>query len=102
MAGYFGYSMSNNAVEAYENGSKPFSKWTKADILELIEDENLELNCSIDKLKKVPVKIDRHKQAFENWSEGEPVKVWFDSDNNLCIEYESGNWWHYNENCEWW
>lgn len=71
-------------------------------ILELIEDENLELNCSIDKLKKVPVKIDRHKQAFENWSEGEPVKVWFDSDNNLCIEYESGNWWHYNENCEWW
>ncbi len=33
MAGYNGYSMSNNAVEAYENGEKPMSKWTKADIL---------------------------------------------------------------------
>lgn len=46
--------------------------------------------------------FDRHKQVFENWREGEPVKVWFDSDNNLCIEYESGNWWHYNEKGEWW
>lgn len=32
-AGYHGYSMSNNAVDAYENGEKPLSKWTKADIL---------------------------------------------------------------------
>lgn len=56
-----------------------------------------------EKMEKLTAKCyDRHKQAFENWSEGEPVKFWFDSDNNLCIEYESGNWWHYNENCEWW
>ena len=33
MAGYNGYSMSNNAVAAYANGEKPYSKWTKADIL---------------------------------------------------------------------
>ncbi len=31
--GYNGYSMSNNAVYAYENGEKPISKWTKSDIL---------------------------------------------------------------------
>lgn len=43
----------------------------------------------------------RHKQAVENWAEGEPVKAWFDMDNNLCIEYESGKWWHYNEAGEW-
>jgi len=29
MSGYDGYSMSNNAVDAYENGEKPISKWTK-------------------------------------------------------------------------
>lgn len=31
----------------------------------------------------------RHKEAFEE-------------EGNLCIEYESGNWWHYNEKGEWW
>ena len=31
--GYYGYSMSNNAVSAYDNGEKPLSKWTKVDIL---------------------------------------------------------------------
>lgn len=36
MAGYNGYSMSNNAVLAYDNGEKPYSKWTKADIMEVI------------------------------------------------------------------
>lgn len=44
----------------------------------------------------------RHKSAWENWENGEPVKAWFDSDNNLCIEYENGKWWHYNEKGEWW
>ena len=33
MAGYNGYSMSNNAVAAYANGERPLSKWTKAEIL---------------------------------------------------------------------
>lgn len=33
MAGYNGYSMSNNAVHAYDNGEKPLSKWTKAALL---------------------------------------------------------------------
>lgn len=59
MAGYKGFSMSNNAVVAYEDGEKPLSKWTKADIFETIEDEDREikLKCSIDKLRKLPVKI---------------------------------------------
>ena len=35
MAGYHGYSMSNNAVAAYQDGERPLSKWTKADILSL-------------------------------------------------------------------
>lgn len=33
MAGYDGFSMSNNAREAYREGERPLSKWTKEDIL---------------------------------------------------------------------
>ena len=43
-----------------------------------------------------------HKSAWENWENGEPVKAWWDNNNNLCIEYENGKWWHYNEKGEWW
>ena len=31
-----------------------------------------------------------HKSAWENWENGEPVKAWWDSDGNLCVEYENG------------
>ena len=33
MAGYSGYSMSNNALNAYAGGERPISKWSKTDIL---------------------------------------------------------------------
>ncbi len=39
MAGYDGYSMSNNAVLAYDTGEKPISKWSKAVILEEIQEQ---------------------------------------------------------------
>ena len=48
------------------------------------------------------VYFNNHKSAWENWENGEPVKVWWDSNSNLCIEYENGKWWHYNEKGEWW
>lgn len=41
MAGYKGYSMSNNAVAAYEDGEKPMSKWTKADILKQMKEDGV-------------------------------------------------------------
>ena len=47
----------------------------------------------------------RHKEAVENWKEGEPVRTWQDDDGAFCIEYESGRWWHYvkvNGSVEWW
>lgn len=37
MAGYKDYSMSNNAVFAYGNGMRPFSKWTKKEILQMLK-----------------------------------------------------------------
>lgn len=42
-----------------------------------------------------------HKKAFEKWQYGDIKKIWFDNDYNLCIEYESGDWFHYKENGEW-
>ena len=40
--------------------------------------------------------------CMENWPNGEPVKSWFDAEGNIYIEYESGKWWLYNEDGEWW
>lgn len=61
MAGYRGYSMSNNAVDAYESGEKPISKWTKSEIIEaimcILEEEELTLNCNINNIKKMPLKV---------------------------------------------
>lgn len=37
MAGYKGYSMSNRAVRAYDEGKMPISKWTKTAILDGVE-----------------------------------------------------------------
>ncbi len=56
MAGYNGYSMSNNAVAAYLDGEMPLSKWTKAAIIKAIFE-----NCEIaeekaDLLKKMTAK----------------------------------------------
>lgn len=61
MAGYYGYSMSNNAVDAYDNGEMPLSQWRKDDIIEAIEDAidegEITLQCSLEKLQKTPVKV---------------------------------------------
>lgn len=57
MAGYYGYSMSNNAVDAYNDGEKPISKWTKSEILAAIKAENLNLSCSFEQLRKAPVRV---------------------------------------------
>ena len=46
--------------------------------------------------------FESHRGAVEDWQEGDILKVWIDGDGVLCIEYESGNWWHYGETGEWW
>lgn len=57
-AGYKGYSMSNNAVSAYEHGEKPISKWTKSELLGLIKDSYSDLydvakDAPLDVLRKI-------------------------------------------------
>ena len=41
MTGYKGYSMSNRAVEAYENAEKPMSRWTKQIMLIELESQGV-------------------------------------------------------------
>lgn len=43
-----------------------------------------------------------HMDCTEEWTHGDPVKIWRDSSGVICIEYESGEWWHYNNQGEWW
>lgn len=69
MAGYYGFSMSNNAVEAYESGEKPKSKWTKKEIIEEIkrqlEEDETELNVSLSDIEKMPVEALRELALSE-------------------------------------
>ena len=48
----------------------------------------------------------QHELSRENeWQDGEPAKVWRDGDGYVCVEYESGEFWHYEETSEglrWW
>jgi hypothetical protein len=46
--GYSGHSMSNRAVEAYESGQRPLSKWKKENILDTIDEQASELAPFMD------------------------------------------------------
>ena len=37
---------------------------------------------------------------FKDWKDGEPLKAWMDSTQHICIEYESGKFWHYSDEGE--
>ncbi len=99
MAGYHGYSMSNNAVAAYENGEMPMSKWSKKAIIERIEeaidDGDIELQCSLDKLKKLPLEfLKRDCLTYSSWhhtskfyNETDFYSLDIDSINEMTDEY---------------
>lgn len=49
--------------------------------------------------------VKKHKEAFEHWDNGEPVKEWFDENGVFCIRYQNDMWWHYrlaDGHIEWW
>ena len=58
-SGYAGFSMSRRAVEAYENGEKPMSKWTKKAILEAIDEysKDNEVECPLELFKKISAPV---------------------------------------------
>lgn len=63
MAGYDGYSMSNNARDAYSDGEKPISKWTKSEILKSVSEIRPDI---VENLKKIDVKTLKSKLLFQS------------------------------------
>ncbi len=70
MSGYAGFSMSNNAVMAYNNGEMPLSKWTKTEILEAVQiavDEGeVSIKFDLALLKKVKVVDLKHCLLYKS------------------------------------
>lgn len=66
-SGYSGWSMSKNAVAAYDSGEKPKSKWTKKTMLAAIadycEEYDLALDLDVSKLTKAEL-----FERFFEWS----------------------------------
>lgn len=64
MAGYDGYSMSNNARLAYESGERPLSKWNKDAFLEEVADLEGEI---YEKVKNTPLYILKEFLDYSAW-----------------------------------
>ena len=60
---------------------------------------------TIEEFKKKQQKLEKlaelayknHKSSVETWNEGEPIKAWYEDDSDICVEYESGKYWHYTD-----
>lgn len=70
-SGYNGYSMSNRAVEAYEQGEMPYSKWSKRQIMESLEDaieyEQIEAKFSLELFSKLNLNEMRNFLNRTSW-----------------------------------
>ena len=66
--GYYGYSMSNNAKDAYEKGLKPLSKWNSKDAKELAEILGVSIRVKDLKrfLKKYGKRGEHHTSKYFN------------------------------------
>lgn len=64
-SGYDGFSMSNNARDAYESGEKPYSKWLKREIMACVKEINPDI---YDALKKIRVDVLKmHLLDYSSW-----------------------------------
>lgn len=71
MSGYnYKYKMSNNAVEAYNIGTKPYNEWSASEIINAVKrlyDPNIH-SFDIDKLSKIPLKALRMcTLSYSSW-----------------------------------
>lgn len=49
--------------------------------------------------------VNAHYMAHKRWAHGDPVEIWKDEYEFLCVRYEDGSWWHYRQTetgYEWW
>lgn len=45
-------------------------------------------------------KNQKQDKWYKRGVNGEPLKAWIDSTQHICIEYESGKFWHYSDEGE--
>lgn len=38
-----------------------------------------------------------HREACEDWQDGEPSRALYSWDGSFIVEYTSGRWWHYRD-----
>ena len=87
MSGYKNYSMSNNAIAAYENGERPLSKWTKSEILDgiaEIDDEKAEI-CNKLTLSELKSRFLRYS-SWHHTSEYYNCTDFYEIDSNAVDE----------------
>lgn len=91
MAGYKGWSMSNNAVECYENNIKPMSKWKKDDILECVEETygvdiyNVSSKLSLGELKGMFLLYDSWHHTSNRFNKTDFYR--FDDEKEIDVEF---------------
>lgn len=88
ISGYVGWSMSRNAVAAYEDGEMPKSRWTKAAMVEAIRaccDENdLVYDPSVERMTKTEL-FDR----FFRWSSWHHTSKFFNETDFFSVDDEA-------------
>ena len=90
MSGYCGYSMSNNAIAAYNSGEKPMSKWTKVTILEEIKcaiGEGLVLQVSLEGLAQLPATELKARFLFQ--SSWHHTSSYYNETNFYALDWDS-------------
>lgn len=94
-SGYIGYSMSVRAKEAYENGEKPLSKWTKAAILAALKEARGEEYANVAKgyplaaLKKVCLEWASWHHTSKHFNKTDFYQFRDELEN--CVEYDDIN-----------
>lgn len=60
-SGYCGFSMSHGAADAYRDGERPLTKWTKKDIIsgiyQMAEEEEIAISFTKEALQKLPLPL---------------------------------------------
>lgn len=92
MAGYYAYSMSNNAIDAYENGEKPKGKWKKSEIVDAIsasvKSGEIKPKCErlLSYLNKIPAKDLRNLCLYK--SSWHHTSSWYNQTDFYSIDFD--------------
>ena len=83
MTGYCNFSMSNNAVAAYQGGERPISKWTKESILDCFNNEktrDIFSELKVTDLKEILLERSSWHHTSKNYNKTDFYSFWPDSD----------------------